>query len=61
MDAVHNLAHAKTIVMIAHRLSTVEACDRIHLLEQGECVAAGTYDELVEGNRAFRTLTSAAS
>ena len=31
MDALHNLAHVKTILLIAHRLSTVRACDRIFL------------------------------
>jgi len=61
MDAVRNLAHAKTIVMIAHRLSTVRVCDTIHLLEHGRCVASGTYDELVAHNRSFRELAQAAS
>ena len=39
MDAVHNLGHAKTIVMIAHRLSTVRECDTIFMLEGGRVVA----------------------
>lgn len=56
MDAVHNLAKAKTIIMIAHRLSTVQHCDRIFLLEHGRCTAVGTYDELVQTNHAFREL-----
>ena len=60
MDAVHNLAHAKTIVMIAHRLSTVRACDRIFMLEHGRCAAEGTYDLLLEESFSFRSLTSAA-
>ena len=34
MDAVHNLGHAKTIIMIAHRLSTVQGCDAIIMMER---------------------------
>ena len=56
MDAVHNLGGAKTIIMIAHRLTTVESCDQIYLLEQGKVSACGTYAELVEGNETFRRM-----
>ena len=59
MDAVHNLGRAKTIVMIAHRLTTVRDCDTIYMLEQGQVVAAGSYDELIETNRQFRALAGA--
>jgi ABC-type multidrug transport system fused ATPase/permease subunit len=59
IQAVHNLAHAKTIVMIAHRLTTVKACDTIFLLERGRCVAAGAYDELLARNPSFRELATA--
>jgi ABC-type multidrug transport system fused ATPase/permease subunit len=59
MDAVHNLGHAKTIMMIAHRLSTVRDCDIIFMLEAGRVVAAGSYDELLESNRQFRALAGA--
>ena len=56
MDAVHNLGHAKTIVLIAHRLSTVRACDTIFMMEKGRVVAEGSYDELIEGNQTFRAM-----
>ena len=56
MEAVHNIGHAKTIIMIAHRLSTVEKCDKIFVLEKGELVGEGTYDELVAGNDIFRKM-----
>jgi ABC-type multidrug transport system fused ATPase/permease subunit len=59
MDAVQNLGRAKTVVMIAHRLSTVRGCDTIYMLEQGQVVAAGTYDDLIETNRQFRALAGA--
>jgi ABC-type multidrug transport system fused ATPase/permease subunit len=59
MDAVHNLGRAKTIVMIAHRLSTVRDCDTIFMLEHGRVVAQGSYDDLIETNRQFRALAGA--
>ncbi|WP_333834782.1 ABC transporter ATP-binding protein [Rubrimonas sp.] len=59
MDAVHNIGHAKTIVLIAHRLSTVRACDMIFLLENGRVAAQGTYDELVQRSERFRAMAGA--
>ena len=56
MDAVHNLGHAKTIVLIAHRLTTVQACDTIFMLEHGRLVAQGSYDELLDSSRKFRAM-----
>ncbi len=56
MEAVGNLGRDKTVVMIAHRLSTVRDCDRILLLERGRLAAEGTYDELVAGNDIFRRM-----
>ena len=56
MEAVHNLDNAKTIIMIAHRLTTVESCDTIFLLEKGVVVAQGKYHELVQDSEAFRSM-----
>ncbi len=56
MDAVHNLGRAKTIILIAHRLTTVRACDTIFMLEQGRLIAEGGYAELIDSNRAFRAM-----
>ena len=58
MDAVTNLAHAKTIIMIAHRLTTVRACDTIFLMEDGRLAAQGSFDELIEGSETFRRMAS---
>ncbi|MBP7003002.1 ABC transporter ATP-binding protein [Amaricoccus sp.] len=58
MDAVHNLGGKKTIIMIAHRLTTVQDCDRIFLLERGRVVAEGNYDQLVETSDDFRRMVS---
>lgn len=54
MDAVHNIQKPITIIMIAHRLSTVKKCDKIFLFEGGKLKGQGTYDELIEFNDRFR-------
>ncbi len=45
-EAVHNLKGGVTIVMIAHRLSTVKESDCIHYLKEGELVMSGSFEEL---------------
>tara|TARA_Y100000992_G_scaffold152205_1_gene101497 strand:+ start:113 stop:1903 length:1791 start_codon:yes stop_codon:yes gene_type:complete len=54
MDAVNNLSKNKTIIMIAHRLSTVKKCDKIFLFEKGELKNEGTFDELLKINENFK-------
>jgi len=58
MDAVHNLGNSKTIIMIAHRLSTVRSCDIIYLMEDGKVAAQGSYDSLVSENKSFRRMAT---
>jgi ABC-type multidrug transport system fused ATPase/permease subunit len=58
MEAVNNLGHDITIILIAHRLSTVKACDTIFLLEKGELKASGTYDQLTASNQQFAAMTN---
>jgi len=54
MDSVNNLSRDITIILIAHRLSTVKKCDNIFLLEKGELKNKGTFDELININESFR-------
>lgn len=56
MKAVQKLQGEKTVIMIAHRLSTVEKCDSIILMQGGEIMAVGTYHELLETNEVFREM-----
>jgi ABC-type multidrug transport system fused ATPase/permease subunit len=58
MDAVKSLA-TKTIILIAHRLTTVRNCELVFLLEQGRITASGTYDELIDKSQHFRALAAA--
>lgn len=56
MDAIHDFAGKKTIVMIAHRLATVKKCDTIYLLKNGRVEAQGTYDELAQHSVIFQRM-----
>ena len=54
MDAVNNLDKDITIILIAHRLSTVKKCDKIYLLEKGELKNSGTFEELAKVDNNFQ-------
>jgi ABC-type branched-subunit amino acid transport system ATPase component len=53
MEAVNNLRKDITIILIAHRLNTVENCDIIFKFEKGRIIQQGTFDELVKNNKTF--------
>ncbi len=55
MEKVQSLRKNITIIMIAHRLSTVKNCDNIILLEKGEIKEQGTFEKLLQINDEFRT------
>ena len=48
MDAIHSLAHQKTIIIIAHRLTTVAKCDSVFLMANGKVVDQGPFRQLLE-------------
>ena len=54
MLALDSLKGSRTVLVIAHRLSTVERCDRVLLVEDGRIVASGTYAELLRDSAKFR-------
>ncbi|MBE9135949.1 ABC transporter ATP-binding protein [Nodosilinea sp. LEGE 07088] len=56
MAAIENLGDDLTILLIAHRLSTVEQCDFIIELAQGRVVAQGNYQELLEKSESFKRM-----
>jgi ATP-binding cassette subfamily C protein len=55
--AIDSLAGERTLVIIAHRLTTVRSCDRIFLLKDGLVADSGTYDELLNRSAEFRRLS----
>jgi ABC-type multidrug transport system fused ATPase/permease subunit len=67
LDAVNELAlrgvvaevsQTTTVLVVAHRLSTVVAADRIVVLDAGRVRALGDHDELVAGDELYRSLAS---
>lgn len=54
--AVREIGKSKTVVMIAHRLTTVRDCDLIYLLDKGRIAAKGSYEDLLRSNGEFRRL-----
>jgi ATP-binding cassette, subfamily B, bacterial PglK len=55
-NAIENLRGDRTIIMIAHRLTTVENCDQLYLMKDGVIVDSGNYEELVDSNAEFRRM-----
>jgi ATP-binding cassette, subfamily B, bacterial PglK len=58
IEAVATLKGNRTILMIAHRLSTVQRCDRIVFLKDGVVDAIGSFDELQANHPEFRRMST---
>lgn len=56
MGAIDALPGDKTVLMIAHRLSTVKRCDRIIMLDKGRIVGCDTWEALIADNEAFQKI-----
>ena len=55
-EAIHQVSHGRTLLVIAHRLSTVEQMDSIVVLDQGKIVEQGTHEELLTLNAYYARL-----
>ncbi len=56
LEAINNVAKLKTVIIIAHRLTTVKGCDIIYLIDKGKITAQGTYNELMDSSASFRAM-----
>ena len=55
-DAIENMHGKRTVVMVAHRLSTVVNCERLFYIDNGRVLASGTHAELLESCPEYRRL-----
>jgi len=58
MEAIHDFSGQKTIIMIAHRLKTVQKCDQIFFIDKGQVMDQGTYQQLIKKNEHFRKMAT---
>ena len=56
MKAIHDLSGRKTVIIIAHRLKTVQKCDNIFFINKGKVVDQGTYQKLINTNKDFKNM-----
>lgn len=54
--AFQHLMREKTVIMIAHRLSSIKTVDKIIVLEDGQVIEEGTHDELIEQGKTYKEL-----
>jgi HlyD family secretion protein len=58
MQAIQNFKGQKTIILIAHRLKTVQKCDKIFFIEDGKVIDQGAYEELIKTNAKFKKMAA---
>ena len=56
IQAIRNLAGKKTIITIAHRLTTLRYCDLIYVMDKGRIIEQGTYEELSSVSTRFQAM-----
>jgi ATP-binding cassette, subfamily B, bacterial PglK len=56
LQAMENAAKLKTLIVIAHRLTTVKNCDMVYIIDKGKITGQGTYEELLGSNKQFQAM-----
>ncbi|MAZ61427.1 MAG: hypothetical protein CMG50_04550 [Candidatus Marinimicrobia bacterium] len=57
MDAINNFIGKKTIIIIAHRLKTLQKCDQIFMMDEGCIIDSGTFEYLLDNNNEFKKMS----
>ena len=58
IEAINKLRENTTIILIAHRLTTIKNCDKIFLLDKGKLISQGSYGDLIKSSTLFNKFAS---
>jgi len=58
IEAINKLRENTTVILIAHRLTTIKNCDKIFLLDKGQLISQGSYEELIKSSELFNRFAS---
>jgi len=58
MGEIFEMKKSKTIVIITHKINTINTCNKIYVLDSGQVVGSGTYNELIVSSAKFKNLAS---
>jgi len=60
-ESIDNISKDYTIIIVAHRLSTIMNCNRIYMLSKGKITDSGTHKELLKNNKEYQKLYNSES
>jgi len=60
-ESIDNISKDYTIIIVAHRLSTIMNCNKIYMLDKGKIVDSGTHKELLKNNKEYQKLYNSES
>lgn len=61
MDAIDSLDSSLTVIIVAHRLTTIKKCDVVIEISQGKIIGSGSYESLLQNSESFRKMVNAHS
>ena len=56
IESINNIQNTKTVVIVAHRLTSVKNCHKIYFIDEGKILDSGTFNELLNRNELFRKM-----